>query len=223
LMRTIADCSKVARYVDMPLQHIHANMLERMRRETSPEYITDLIGRIRAAVPGIALRTTFIVGFPGETDAALERLLEFIRQTRFERLGVFTYSHQEGTRAAQMSGQIAERVKEERRDRAMAEQLQVARQVATAYVGRTIPVLVEKAAAAKELRNAKLSSWEHGLVRSGTDNDAPARGEYSVGRGEADAPDIDGRVYVRGQLPVGEFARVKIIAHTDYDLLAEPA
>ncbi|HWY29752.1 MAG TPA: 30S ribosomal protein S12 methylthiotransferase RimO, partial [Candidatus Acidoferrum sp.] len=92
LIQTIADCPKVARYVDMPLQHIHENMLERMRRETSQQYIVDLIKKIRAGVPGIALRTTFIVGFPGETEASFNALIDFIRETRFERLGVFAYS-----------------------------------------------------------------------------------------------------------------------------------
>ncbi len=89
LIQTIAECPKVARYVDMPLQHIHQNMLERMRRETSQQYIVDLIAKIRAGVPGIALRTTFIVGFPGETEEYFESLLEFIRTTKFERLGIF--------------------------------------------------------------------------------------------------------------------------------------
>ncbi|HXF10225.1 MAG TPA: 30S ribosomal protein S12 methylthiotransferase RimO, partial [Desulfuromonadaceae bacterium] len=99
LIQTIADCKKVARYVDMPLQHIHENMLERMRRETSQQYIVDLIKRIRAGVPGIALRTTFIVGFPGETEGSFNALLDFIRETKFERLGIFAYSKEDGTRA----------------------------------------------------------------------------------------------------------------------------
>ncbi len=109
LIATIAQCPKVARYVDMPLQHIHENMLERMRRETSRQYIVDLIAKIRAGIPGIAMRTTFIVGFPGETEECFESLLEFIRATRFERLGVFTYSQQDGTRAGKMEGQMPER------------------------------------------------------------------------------------------------------------------
>ena len=92
LIETIAACPKVARYVDIPLQHIHENMLQRMRRETSRRYIVDLLKNIRAGVPGIALRTTFIVGFPGETEACFGELLDFIRETRFERLGVFAYS-----------------------------------------------------------------------------------------------------------------------------------
>src|SRR5205814_9730128 len=111
LIRTIAECPKVARYVDIPLQHIHENMLERMRRETSQQYIVDLIRRIRAGIPGIAVRTTFIVGFPGETEACFRTLLDFIHETKFERLGVFTYSREEGTRAAKMENQIPDRVK----------------------------------------------------------------------------------------------------------------
>ena len=222
LIETIAECPRVVRYVDMPLQHIHENMLERMRRETSRQYIIDLIRRIRAGVPGIALRTTFIVGFPGETEACFQTLLEFIRQTRFERLGVFTYSRQEGTRAAKMENQIPDRLKRRRRDLAMAAQLEVARQVSRSFVGRTVKVLVEREAGAKELSN--VFSWEHGLLReAATRNPQRATRNFLVARSEADAPDIDGRVYVRGQLPPGEFARVKIIGHTDYDLIAEPA
>src|SRR5436190_4581471 len=165
LIRTIAECPKVARYVDIPLQHIHENMLERMRRETSQQYILDLIQRIRAGIPGIALRTTFIVGFPGETEEYFETLLEFIRQARFERLGVFTYSQEESTRAGNMAGQIPDKVKQARRDLAMAAQHEVAVGVSEAFAGRTIRVLVEKEANAKELKRAKISSWEHGLVR----------------------------------------------------------
>ena len=223
LIQTIADCPKVARYVDMPLQHIHGNMLERMRRETSEQYIRDLIKKIRAGIPGIALRTTFIVGFPGETDAYFKTLLDFIRETKFERLGVFTYSKEEGTRAGGMAGQLPDRVKQKRRELAMAAQHEVAIRVSESFVGRTLNVLVEGEAGAKELQKANVSSWEHGLVRGADEQQAQLCGRYLIARGEADAPDIDGRVYVRGQLPLGQFARVNIIAHTDYDLIAEPA
>jgi ribosomal protein S12 methylthiotransferase len=126
LVRTIAECPRVARYVDIPLQHIHQNMLERMRRETSQQYIVDLLKHIRAGIPGIALRTTFIVGFPGETEAYFESLLDFIRETKFERLGVFAYSQEEGTRAGQMAGQLSDKVKQQRRQRAMAAQHEIA-------------------------------------------------------------------------------------------------
>ena len=220
---TIADCKKVARYVDMPLQHIHENMLERMRRETSQQYIVDLIKRIRAGVPGIALRTTFIVGFPGETEASFQALLDFIRETKFERLGVFAYSKEDGTRAGAMAGQLADKVKQKRRELAMAAQHKVAAQISESFVGREIKILVEGPADEKQLQSANVSSWEHGLVREAETKISKLKTQnYLVGRGEADAPDIDGRVYVRGNLPVGEFARVKIIGHTDYDLIAEP-
>ena len=206
----------------MPLQHIHENMLERMRRETSRQYIVDLIRKIRAGVPGIALRTTFIVGFPGETEECFVSLLDFIRETKFERLGVFTYSKEDGTRAGAMSGQIPNRVKQKRRELAMAEQHKVAVAVSESFVSREIKVLVEGKADKKQLQQANASSWEHGLLReSESRHSSLVTRHYLVGRGEADAPDIDGRVYVRGNLPVGEFARVKIIGHTDYDLIAE--
>src|SRR5688572_26276126 len=184
LIETIASCRKVARYIDMPLQHIHQAMLERMRRETSQQYIVDLIARIRSGIPGIALRTMFIVGFPGETEEYFETLLQFIRDTRFERMGVFTYSHEEGTRAASMSNQIPEPVKKKRRDRAMAEQLKVARGISESFVGREIRVLVEKQARAEELAQAKINSWEHGLIRKNSARPA-IKGKYLVARGEA--------------------------------------
>ena len=223
LIQAIAECPKVARYVDIPLQHIHQSMLERMRRETSRQYIVDLIRRIRAGIPGIALRTTFIVGFPGETEAYFEALLGFIREARFERLGVFTYSQEEGTRAGKMAGQIPDKLKRQRRDLAMAAQHEVAVWVAGSFVGRTMPVLVEQAASPTELRRARVSSWEHGLIRGQDQHTAALKGTFLKARGEADAPDIDGRVYVRGRLPLGEFAPVRVIGHTDYDLIAEPA
>jgi ribosomal protein S12 methylthiotransferase len=223
LIQTIAECPKVTRYVDIPLQHIHENMLERMQRETSQQYILDLLSRIRAGVPGIALRTTFIVGFPGEAPAHFEALLDFIRATKFERLGVFAYSQEAGTRAGNMAGQVPDRIKRQRRERAMAAQHEVAVQVAEAFVGRTLKVLVEQAASAKELQKARISSWEHGLIRSQDQHLMQLKGRYQAARGEADAPDIDGRVYVRGALPLGEFARVKVVGHTDYDLIAQPA
>jgi len=222
LIQTIADSRKVARYVDIPLQHIHQNMLERMRRETSQQYIVDLLKRIRAGIPGIALRTTFIVGFPGETEAYFESLIDFIRETRFERLGVFAYSQEEGTRAGQMAGQLSDKVKQQRRQRAMAAQQETAAQVSESFVGREIKVLIEGEASAKELKSARISSWEHGLIRGADEHTGALKGRYLVARGEADAPDIDGRVYVRGKLPIGEFANVKVVGHTDYDLIGEP-
>ena len=224
LIETIAACKKVARYIDIPLQHIHENMHERMRRETSQQYIVDLIQRIRTGIPGIAIRTTFIVGFPGETETSFNALLDFIRETHFERLGVFAYSKEDGTRAGAMAGQLTDKVKQQRRELAMAAQHKVAVAVAESFVGRAIKVLIEGEADAKQLQGAKVSSWEHGLIRETDRHTSQMKGRYFVGRGEADAPDIDGRVYIRATkhaLTVGEFVKVKVVGHTDYDLIAE--
>ena len=189
LIATIAECPKVARYVDMPLQHISDRMLSAMQRETGGSYIRDLVSRIRAGVPGIALRTTFIVGFPGESEADVNELCEFIAEAKFERLGVFRYSQEEGTRAAKMAEQVPAREKERRWHRLMALQKGIAAAISAKSIGRTVKVLVD---------------------------------EPGVARGEADAPDIDGRVYVPRELPIGGFANVTINGHHDYDLLALP-
>ncbi|MCA1657956.1 MAG: 30S ribosomal protein S12 methylthiotransferase RimO [Verrucomicrobiaceae bacterium] len=144
LIETIAACDKVARYIDMPLQHIDEEMLVRMRRETSRAHIEELIGNLRAGIPGVALRTTFIVGFPGETEQAFESLLEFIERTRFERLGVFKYSQEDGSRAAKMTEQIPARIKNERYRRAMIVQQRIAREMAQEKVGREMRLLVDQ-------------------------------------------------------------------------------
>jgi ribosomal protein S12 methylthiotransferase len=189
LIQTIAECPKVARYIDIPLQHISDHMLGAMKRETGGDYIRDLLARIRRGIPGIAIRTTFIVGFPGETEADIDELCTFIQETKFERLGVFRYSQEEGTRAAKLAHQIAPKEKERRWHRTMALQKDIAAAIGQKYVGKTLRVLVE---------------------------------EPGVARGEADAPDIDGRIYVSPKLPVGKFAKVKITGFQDYDLLALP-
>lgn len=195
LIDTIAACGKVCRYIDMPLQHIHEEMLGAMRRETSRQYIVDLLAKIRAGIPGIAIRTTFIVGFPGETEGHFQALLDFLREAKFERVGVFTYSHEEGTRAFKMDEQVPDKVKKQRRDRAMAVQQQVAKRVGAAFVGKTLRVLVEE----EEDR-----TW--------------------IGRSHADAPEIDGLVYLstNGHQPrIGEFAEVFITGSDEYDLRGE--
>ena len=222
LIKTIAECPKVARYIDIPLQHIHDAMLERMRRETDGQYIRDLISRIREGIPGIALRTTFIVGFPGETDKRFASLLDFIRETKFERLGVFAYSKEDGTRAGGMRGQISDEVKKQRCDAAMSEQRKVSRALGKAQQGRKLNVLAEKLATQNDLKGADVRSWEHGLIRESNRKSAKLKGsQYTLARSEADAPDIDGRVYVQGELPFGDFSWVRVIGHTDYDLIAE--
>lgn len=144
LIRTIAHSRHVVPYIDMPLQHIDGGMLASMRRETSRDHIEDLIGRLRQGIPGLALRTTFIVGFPGETDQQFEALLEFISRARFERLGVFLYSQEEGSRAARMPGQIPPAIKRARYRRAMALQQKIAAEIAGAGIGAKMRVLVDQ-------------------------------------------------------------------------------
>src|SRR6059058_4272587 len=144
LIETIAECDKVARYIDIPLQHIDDSMLRRMRRETSRSHIENLIYKLRAGIPGLMLRTTFIVGFPGETDAEFAELLDFIRCARFERLGIFKYSHEEGSRAAKMPGQIHAKIKSARYRAAMSVQQAIAHEIARLKIGTELKLLVDQ-------------------------------------------------------------------------------
>lgn len=144
LISTIAQSRKVARYIDIPLQHIHDDMLSAMKRETSRAHIEDLLVRLRAGIPGLGIRTTFITGFPGETDKHFESLLEFIEHSRFERLGVFKYSQEEGSRAAKRDRQIPAYVKNRRHARAMKLQQRIAREHAESQKGKKLRVLVEQ-------------------------------------------------------------------------------
>ena len=144
LIQTIAECDKVAKYVDIPLQHISDRMLTAMKRVTSGDYIRDLLRRMRAGIPGLGIRTTFIVGFPGETEEDFEELLEFIREFRFERAGVFQYSKEEGTRAYKMDGQLHHMTRKSRWSRAMAELQKIAGELNQEQVGKTVRVLVEE-------------------------------------------------------------------------------
>lgn len=188
LIAAIARNNKVARYIDIPLQHIHPDMLKAMRRETSREHIEGLITRIRKGIPGIAIRTTFIVGFPGETEEHFKALLGFIESTKFERLGIFTYSQEEGSRAAKLDDQVPAATKKVRYRKAMRLQQKIARKVAERHLGRTVRVLAD---------------------------------QPLIARTDADAPDVDCRVLLTKELPVGKFAPVKIIGTQDYDLIGE--
>ena len=144
LIETIAECDKVARYIDIPLQHIDDSMLSSMRRETSRAQIEHLIDRLRAGIPGVTLRTTFIVGFPGETDAEFETLVDFVRRTRFERLGIFKYSREQGSRAANMPGHIPAKIKNARYRQAMSVQQWIACDLARQKIGTELKLLVDQ-------------------------------------------------------------------------------
>jgi ribosomal protein S12 methylthiotransferase len=187
LIGTIAQCDKVARYIDIPLQHIDESMLGRMRRETSRQHIENLIYKLRAGIPGVTLRTTFIVGFPGETEKEFGSLLDFIRRTRFERLGIFKYSQEEGSRAAKMPGQIPVKIKNVRFRIAMSIQREIAHETAREKIGKELKLLVD---------------------------------QPHVARSEADAPDVDARVILSKEVPVGDFVWRLIVGSRGYDLLA---
>ena len=194
VMETIAASPKVCRYIDMPLQHMDDAMLMKMRRETSRAHIENIIARSRAIVPGIAIRTTFIVGFPGETDVHFETLLQSVKDARFERLGVFEYSKESGTLAGRMESQVPTRTKKARYNKLMAAQQKISAELMASRVGKTLRILVDK------------------------------DGKKLIGRTESDAPDIDGRVRLKGKgWQAGEFQQAKITASTEYDLVAEPA
>ena len=149
LIQTIAECPKVARYVDIPLQHISDRMLTIMQRETSGDYIRQLIAKMRAGIPGLAIRTTFIVGFPGETTEDFEELLQFIKETKFERAGVFRYSSEEGTKAYKLEGRVHHKTCESRWNKAMRELQSIAEEFNASQVQRTMRVLVEKPGVAR--------------------------------------------------------------------------
>lgn len=190
LIRTISECPKVARYVDIPLQHISDNMLSSMQRQTNGDYIRDLLRRMRSGVPGMAIRTTFITGFPGETEDDHRELMDFIEEFRFERAGIFTYSREEGTKAYKMPNQVHHRTKTRRANEASKLLARIADEIGQEQIGKTIRVLVEAPGVAR-------TAW--------------------------DAPDIDGSVSVPEDLPVGQFADVRIIDAVAYDLVAEKA
>jgi ribosomal protein S12 methylthiotransferase len=195
LIETLAGAKKILPYLDMPLQHINDRCLKRMQRRVNRAGTEELLGNLRRGIPGLALRTTFIVGFPGETEAEFEELVEFVRASRFERVGVFPYSYEPGTPATRLDGHLPEEVKQERRDRLMEAQQEVAFGWSRAQVGLELEVIID-----------------------GPDPEVP---NHALGRGPADAPDIDGLVRVKGKrLVAGDIVRVKVTGADGYDLAA---
>ncbi|MDF1493523.1 30S ribosomal protein S12 methylthiotransferase RimO [Caproiciproducens sp. CPB-2] len=197
LLTTIAQEEKIVNYMDLPLQHCSERLLKAMRRTGSRAALTALIRRMREKIPGLVLRTTLITGFPGETEEDFTELAEFVREIRFERLGCFTYSQEEGTAAAEMPGQIDEDVKSRRMERIMEDQMNIMQEWGEKQVGKTYRVLVE-----------------------GFDRCAGCW----FGRSYADSPDIDGKIFftAKGARPkTGSFADVKITECVDCDLTGE--
>jgi ribosomal protein S12 methylthiotransferase len=198
LLRTIAEEEKVCAYLDMPLQHASGPMLKAMKRGVTRAGQERILERVRRFVPEIAIRSTFIVGFPGETDADFRELMDFIRDQRFARVGVFTYFQEEGTPAAELPDQVEEAVKEERRDAIMAAQAAISSELHEALVGRTLPVMVDGVSDESEL--------------------------LLSGRLESQAPDVDGQVYItsapQGVAP-GQIHPCLIVQAGEYDLAGE--
>lgn len=192
MIRAMRDLPVVAPYLDMPLQHAHPDLLKRMGRPFRRERTDRLLAQIRDQIPEITLRTTFIVGFPGETEEHFDRLLEFIDAERFDHVGIFTYSPEEGTPAEPMGDPVEQEIKERRRREAMLHQRKLVGAVRGRHVGRVVPVIVEES------------------------------GEtVSVARGASDAPGIDGVTYVRGTYAPGTILPVRITGVHQYDLAAE--
>ena len=188
---------RLVKYMDIPVQHISDPVLQRMNRHGGKSLIVETIAKLRAKVPSITLRTTAMVGFPGETEENFEELCQFIKDTRFDRFGAFTYSPEEDTEAAMMPDQIDEQVKQDRYDILMQTQLTVSEDLNNAKIGKEITVITD-----------------------GYDSVA----EIYFGRSEADAPDVDGKVYFRapkGKYTFGDFVKVKIDEALDYDLIGD--
>lgn len=193
---SIQALPKVCNYLDMPLQHISDQVLKNMRRQISKEETTELIKTAREKVPGIALRTTFLVGFPGETDADFSELMDFVKEMRFERVGVFQYSHEENTSAFEFTDDVPAEIKEERANKLMELQREISAELNQEKIGKEMKVLIDR----KE---------------SG----------YFIGRSEFDSPEVDNEVLIEAKgntyVRIGDFAHVRIFDSTEYDLYGE--
>ena len=196
LIQVIKEEDKICNYLDLPIQHASDGILKRMGRRTSKEQLVEIIGKLRKEIPDIAIRTTLITGFPGETQEQHEELMEFVDEMEFDRLGVFTYSPEEDTPAAVMSDQIPEDVKEDRQAELMELQQEIAFDLAEEMIGREVLVMIEGKVA---------------------DENA------YVGRTYKDAPNVDGLIFVESEeeLMSGDFARVRITGALEYDLMGE--
>jgi ribosomal protein S12 methylthiotransferase len=197
ILDVMAERKEICNYLDIPLQHASDGVLDAMRRQITRAETEELLAQIRAKVPGIALRTTFLVGHPGETEEAFESLLDFVREQQFERVGVFQYSHEENTRAYEMEDEIPAEVKAERAQRLMEVQQEISLRKNEAKIGQVLKVLFDR----KE-------------------------GKYFIGRTESDSPEVDNEVLVLAKnnyVRLGDFAQVRITGAEEFDLYGELA
>jgi ribosomal protein S12 methylthiotransferase len=196
LIGTIRDAEHVVKYVDMPLQHIGERILLSMKRGSPSRYVRQLIGKLKKEIPEIVLRTTFIVGYPGETEEEFQELCDFVSEVEFDRLGVFKFSIEEGTAAAALPDQLPDEVKAERHERLMGLQMKISRKKNKELVGRTLRALCE--------------------------GPMPESPGFFKARLASQAPEIDGITVLAGEgLTAGEFVEVKILKAADYDLIGE--
>ncbi|MDD4908660.1 MAG: 30S ribosomal protein S12 methylthiotransferase RimO [Candidatus Omnitrophica bacterium] len=195
LLDLIGREERICKYIDIPLQHINERILKTMNRRMSRDFIEKLIDKVRKKIPGVALRTSLMVGFPTETEEEFEELLEFVGRMEFERLGVFTYSREEGTGAYGLTPQVPDKIKNERFDKVMVKQQEISRRVNGRFLGKTVEVLV----------------------------DEKGQGHY-LGRSFADAPEVDGNVFINTsyKIKTGDFVKCRITDTLEYDLVGEP-
>ncbi|MBN8639346.1 MAG: MiaB/RimO family radical SAM methylthiotransferase, partial [Anaerolineae bacterium] len=204
LIETMAKHPQVLHYLDMPLQHGHRDTLLRMKRPAKIEWVYETLANMRSVMPDLTVRTTFIVGYPGETDEEFDGLLKFVRDLEFDRVGAFKYSYEIGTPSATLPNQVPDDVKEARYNALMELQQGISLKKNQSFIGKTLNVLVEG----------------HG---EGEDEDGEPTGDLlSLGRSYRDAPEIDGYVIIEGELPTGEIVPVRITGATAYDLIGTP-
>ncbi len=215
LMEVMRDSKHMCHYLDMPLQHASDAMLTAMRRGITKRRTYDLIKKFRAIVPDLAIRTTFIVGFPGETEQDFQELLDFMREMKFDRLGIFQYSREEDSHAAHLPGQVPEKIKEKRFHEAMLLQQEISRDHNQKWIGQTMRVLIDE-----QGENLKVTgtggAWHH--------LHQPRAPRFWLARSYMDAPEVDGNVMMRDtsrSLQAGSFYDVRITATEDYDLVGE--
>ncbi|MFL7869192.1 MAG: 30S ribosomal protein S12 methylthiotransferase RimO [Anaerolineales bacterium] len=194
LIDVMAERKQILSYLDMPLQHAHPKTLYRMRRPSNIDWVHRTLGKMRAKIPNLAIRTTFIVGYPGETDEEYQALVDFVEEIRFDRVGTFQFSFEEGTTSAPLGDPVPASVKQERFEHLMELQQGISMQINQSYVGQTLDVLVE--------------GFDNGI---------------SVGRSYRDAPEIDGLVFIEGKLEIGQIVPVRITGAMAYDLTGVPA
>jgi len=195
LIETIARSANICRYVDLPIQHANDGILKKMNRRVTKDAVRRLIDAIRSGIDGVTLRTSIIVGFPGEGDAEFAELMEFLRDVKFDRLGAFVYSREEGTPAAGFEDQVPESVKKARFDEVMGQQQKISAENNIGLIGRKIRVLIEES--------------------------GPEDGSFA-GRGEMDAPEVDGVIYLKGDgAKPGDFVEARVTGAMEYDLMGE--